>query len=486
MSESKVSWIFLGTALLALGWGIWLKVNEPEPVEPGQAPEKEWLRIDGELVERGTLKPFQGVRAIPFDGAPGMVQWEYTYVDGVRQGAAIEYYPSPDKKVKSRSTYVDGTMQGPVINYHSNGIVKSKAIAVDGWLEGLVTFYKEDGTVLERDVYQQSAPAGVSAITAEPELVAEAKEDGGAEGAGDEGSGDAAVEASPLMLSADGQAFTGMQLGTYVGGAKAFEHGYQNGREHGAHHGWEADGQPEYERSYLDGGRHGVWKQWAENGELVSESSFHHGLQIGTAMTWFPNGQPRQVSQFVHGAEHGVRSNHDAAGRKRRETIFDHGIQISRKDWSTRGELTRDESTPFAEGLALSLEPGAEPVVRSIPITRFPADLEGGLVIGLRYRISSEDPDPAPGVARAFRISVVHNASPLGFSDFAGELGGWRTHQWVVYLEAGDALEIRLEAGAGVLRIDLDGIGFVDEATEQERPEESDLLEAPDAADAPE
>ena len=227
--------------------------------------------------------------------------------------------------------------------------------------------------------------------------------------------------------------------------------------------GWEPDGQPEYERPYLDGKKHGTWKQWAENGKLVRESTFHHGLQVGSARTWFPNEQLRQQSQFVHGAEHGVRSNHDAAGRKRRETTFDHGIQIARKDWSTRGELIRDESTPLPDGLSLGIAAGGEPATQSLPITEFPEDPEGGLVLGVRYRVSSDDPDPVSGAARPFRISIVQNGSAIGFSDFPGELGGWRLHQWVVNLSAGDSLEVRVEASAGAFRIDLEGVGFGEE-----------------------
>ena len=173
MSDNRVSWIFLATLVIAAAWGIWLKLNEPEREEP----EIQWVRVGGKLVERDTQEPYQGVRALPFEGAPGMVQWEYTYVDGVRQGAAIEYYPSPNKKVKSRSTYVDGKLEGLVIHYHSNGVVMSKSTAVAGLLDGLVTFYREDGTVRERSVYDRSAPAGVLAIVAEPVLEDEASSD---------------------------------------------------------------------------------------------------------------------------------------------------------------------------------------------------------------------------------------------------------------------------------------------------------------------
>ncbi len=204
----------------------------------------------------------------------------------------------------------------------------------------------------------------------------------------------------------------------------------------------------------------------AEGGKLVNESSFHHGLQVGSAKTWFPNEQVRQQSEFVHGAEHGVRTNHDAAGRKRRETSFDHGIQIARKGWSKTGELVIDESTPLVGGLTLGIESADEAVTESVAITEFPEDLDGGLVLGLRYRVSCEDPELPAGAARPFRISVVQNGSSLGFFEFSGELGGWRNHEWVVNPEEGDTLELEVEAGASRLRIDLEGIGFADDSDE--------------------
>ena len=68
MSDNRVSWIFLATLIIAAAWGIWLKLNEPEPEEP----EIRWVRVGGKLVERDSQEPYQGVRALPFEGAPGM------------------------------------------------------------------------------------------------------------------------------------------------------------------------------------------------------------------------------------------------------------------------------------------------------------------------------------------------------------------------------------------------------------------------------
>ena len=457
-SESKISWIFLATAVLGVGWGIWLKLNQPEEEEP----EIQWVRVDGKLVELESKKPYQGVRKIDFEETPGVVQWEYTYVDGVRQGPAVEYHLGSNGAVKSRSTYVDGVVQGKVLTFHRNGVIQSEGTAVDGLLDGLVTFYNSNGTVSERHVYNRSAPAGVAAVNEVPALVEEEVEEV-------DPNEEVVDEVDPpLMLDPDGNPYTGTHVGTFYGGAKAFEHGYKDGRPHGMHQGWDPEGNPEYERPYFEGKENGTWKHWAKGGDLVSESEFQHGLQTGSAKTWFVGEQRRQQSQFVHGSEHGVRTNHDRGGRLRRETTFDHGIQIHQKEWSPKGDVTKDEATPAPPGLELVIEPGDQPETKRIEITDLPEDLDGGTIIGFRYRLSTEDPQPPAGVARSFKASAVLDEQVIGQYEFSGELGGWNVHEWIVDLSGGGAVAIVIDATAGPLKIDLAGIGYREDEEEEE------------------
>ena len=172
-SDSRLSWYILGFAILALGWGIWLKVNE-KGEETGSGEEREWIRLPGgKLVDKHSEEPFEGVRELPFELDPTMIEWEYTYVGGLRHGPAVEYFPGIGKRVKSRSNYLEGTLNGTVTTYYEKGGVASKCEAVDGWLTGLMTFYDRDGRVTQRQVYELSAPTSQAAIIEDPPLTIE-------------------------------------------------------------------------------------------------------------------------------------------------------------------------------------------------------------------------------------------------------------------------------------------------------------------------
>ncbi|MDA0813802.1 MAG: hypothetical protein O3C21_15605 [Verrucomicrobia bacterium] len=460
MPESKLSWLFLGTALLAVAWGAWLKFHEPKPAEQ----EVEWVVRKGKLVERESSEPFQGTRRIPFERSEDMIQWEFEYVDGIRQGAATEFFAGPTPRVKSRATYVDGKREGPVITYHGNGVRASACNAVDGLLEGLMTFYNSDGTIRERQVYEKSLPNGIAAITIDPVLTPEPDR------VYDDFENPEPDVPEPLaLLDPEGKPFTGKQFGTFFGGAKAFVHEYSDGFEDGMHQGWNPAGEPEYERPYLDGKKHGRWKIWGAGGRLLSDQAFNHGRQIGSSKTWFPNGQLREESQFVHGAEHGERTNFDPQGKKRRVMTFDHGIQTHLIEWDRSGDdPIQDEASEMNRGAALAIEASDEALTRSVPIADLPADFEGEVTVRFRYRLSTSEEVPA-AAAREFKVSLLHDGAAREFTELEGEIGGWRSSQWLATVEAGETLTLQVEAQPGSLQIDLDGIGHTAAAEPAER-----------------
>ena len=460
-SDSRLSWYILGFAILALGWGIWLKVNE-KGEETGSGEEREWIRLPGgKLVDKHSEEPFEGVRELPFELDPTMIEWEYTYVGGLRHGPAVEYFPGIGKRVKSRSNYLEGTLNGTVTTYYEKGGVASKCEAVDGWLTGLMTFYDRDGRVTQRQVYELSAPTSQAAIIEDPPLTIE-EIDEGIVTEEQETVGQAEDPPPPKMLDPEGKPYTGTQIGTFFGGGKAWEHRYRDGLEHGRHDSWNPEGEPEYQREYFDGEPHGRWKHWAESGVLITDESFQYGLQVGSAKRWHPNEQLRQESQFVHGAEHGVRKVFGSSGRPRRETTFDHGIRTHMIEWNFDGSVNLELDTPIAPGAELTLPPADEPATEVIEITDLPDEAEE-ITIGFRYRLSTEIAAPPLDTVRPFTASLLKGDESQGEYTFDGELGGWHTHQWVVYYTPGETFTVRIDAQPGPIEIHIAGAGLVDE-----------------------
>lgn len=451
MVESKLSWAFLTAALLAVGWGLWLKLHEPAE------PEKviEWVRLPtGQLVQGETREPFEGVREIPFELSPDIVEWEFTYVGGFRNGPAKGYYLDPVKKrLKSSATYVAGLRQGLVIAYHQKGLVESKANAVDDLIHGIVTKYDIDGLVTERKVVEQGFPSNESVIIESPQLITEPDP-------AELDSAEPEEEISDIvrMLDSEGNPFTGTQTGTFWGGKEAFERSYKDGLLHGADEGWDTEGKPEYTRGYFEGKKHKQWQQWGEGGKLIIEETFHHGLQIGAAKRWHPNGQVRQETNFVHGAEDGVRKIFGRGGRPRRETTFDHGRQTHLIEWNIDGSINIEESTPLQLGLSASIPPSEEAVSQIIELKDFLAEEEEQLTIGFRYRLSIKNPEPPASAARPFRVSLVQNDAITTFFDFEGELGGWRFNAWGVEFVPGETLTLQIDAEPGELQIEIAGV----------------------------
>ncbi|MFT4551327.1 MAG: antitoxin component YwqK of YwqJK toxin-antitoxin module [Verrucomicrobiales bacterium] len=450
MYELKISWILFGTALLAVGWGIWLKVNESKDLEMSDG-KPQWVRVDGKLIERHSLEPYQGKHEVPFRKAPSMIQWEFTYVDGVRHGAAFEFFPGPNKKVKSSFQFVDGVRHGQVTTYQLNGIIHSEANAVDGLIQGLAATYNQDGTVLSRQVFVDSFPSGSNAIVAEPELVRAEVEEGEVDPEDPEY--DPEAESEVFWLDDKSQPFTGMQVGTFYGGGKAFEHSYKDGREHGDHHAWDPAGQAEYERAFREGKKHGTWKHWATGGALISELSFQHGRAVGPARWWHPKGeQLREERNYVHGAEHGARVLYNTKGREIRRLTFDHGIQVGMSEAGGAGA-----KTPLPDGKKLTFEAGGESSEK-IDFDDLPEGFAGFIAVKLRYRLSTDEEEPLADASRAFRVNLLVDGEIGEFEAFVGELDGWQRYEGRAKVPPGSTAAIQIQVVSGDLTIDFEGI----------------------------
>jgi len=455
----QLNWLLLILSVVALIWAIWARMSQKEdPVveAPPPEPKIEWVRRGNQFVNKKTDEPFEGLFVKNFD-ASSLIEWESNYVDGIRQGASIEYYPTPSKRIKARYNYVDGVRQGPQVTYHFNGLKESEGTAVDGYITGLVSFFAPDGLIDHRDVYRRGSPTSTPPITVEPELVR------APEAIHDESAIDLIDPERPVMLEGE-TPFTGTQVGTFHGGAKAFEHRYVDGREEGMHQGWSPAGDPEYERPYLDRKKHGTWRAWGDGKAQLSEEHFHHGHQIGTAKHHYPNGHPRMISQFVLGAEHGTRQEFGPDGAKKRALVFEHGVIVREKKWDRAGQVSMDVPIPMIEGVAVSFPPGEEKT-ETVEIPNVPDGIEGEITINFRYRLSTDDKKlPPPGAARPFTITLLHDGEPREFNEIEGTLGGgWQLEAWAVSIEEGEKLTLEIKVSASDLQLDFDGITYFED-----------------------
>ena len=457
MGESKLSWLFLVIALLGVGWGAWLKFGNPEEPE-----EIEWVRLpSGQLVEKESKKPYEGVREIPYSISPNVILWEYTYVGGFRNGPAKEFYPDPlSKPLKSTATYINGLRQGAVTTYYNTGTISSRVNATDDLLDGILTKYSRDGLVTGREVIEKGIRMTVPAIVEDPVL----KKDESVVETDEPPNTDEVIE--PPMIDETGEPFTGTQTGAYWrSGKKAFERGFKNGYLDGVNNSWAEDGKPEQEGAYVDGKKDGEWKQWNVVGNLITDETFQHGLQVGPSKRFYPDGKIRVETNFVHGAQNGVRTVFRNSGDRLRETTYDHGEQTNLIEWNRDGSVKTELASPMPEGLAISIAASETEIIEDVPLEFSTEEGSQQLMLGFRYRVSTEEPDPGPDAARAFRASLLKDGEAQGLYNFEGVLGGWRYYSWLATLKPDENWSFQFTAQPGESIIEFEGIG---EITEEE------------------
>ena len=135
------------------------------------------------------------------------------------------------------------------------------------------------------------------------------------------------------------------------------------------------------------------------------------------------------------------------------------------QEWDQDGQLIKEESTELASGGELTIQPGEEVITRSVPIADLPTDLEGEVTISFRYRLSAtaaEEDLPAVA-ARPFKASLLHGGTAREFNHFEGEIGGWRTREWISTIAAGEELSLQVEAQPGTLQIRFEGIIYTND-----------------------
>ena len=132
------------------------------------------------------------------------------------------------------------------------------------------------------------------------------------------------------------------------------------------------------------------------------------------------------------------------------------------QEWDEDGQLIKEESTELASGAGLTIEPGDVTLTRSVALTDLPADLEGEVTISFRYRLNADVEEDLPAVAaRPFKASLLHGGTAREFNHFEGDMGGWRTREWISTIVPGEKLSLQVEAEPGSLQILFEGITYI-------------------------
>ena len=178
-----------------------------------------------------------------------------------------------------------------------------------GQLHGLVTFYNESGNQIKSEQYHQGLKEGIS-----------------------------------IAWNNQGQKiwqefFRGGQRQShsdFYDGKKITEIHYQQGKKHGPHTIWYANGQKKQLVNYLNDQKHGWLRQWRDNGLLASQERYNFNVKDGLKTQWGIDGNVNQTStfhnnvlirsvNFVNRQEQGKESFWYNSGEKKAEINYNKG-----------------------------------------------------------------------------------------------------------------------------------------------------------------
>jgi antitoxin component YwqK of YwqJK toxin-antitoxin module len=101
----------------------------------------------------------------------------------------------------------------------------------------------------------------------------------------------------------------------YSTGKKEIERTYSaDGKPHGRHGAWYADGKPESVTGFQRGERHGVQKRWARTGELRSVTGWKAGKRHGVEQRYHKDGRIKEAQGYRDGEKHGTRRVYQREG----------------------------------------------------------------------------------------------------------------------------------------------------------------------------
>ena len=101
---------------------------------------------------------------------------------------------------------------------------------------------------------------------------------------------------------------------------------------------------PEDSLAYFNGNLFsGRAKSFYENGQQATEVNYVDGMRDGLESRWFENGAKKFEARFHNNQLTGVYEEWFENGKKKTERVWQDGKAVSVKEWSSEGELVRDD-----------------------------------------------------------------------------------------------------------------------------------------------
>lgn len=180
----------------------------------------------------------------------GELKSRISYLDGVKDGEAIEYYKNG--KVRLRYTFVQGKVNGIVKSYHESGILEEEGQYKDGQPHGLERQFDENGVLRYEQTYRNGKLHGTE----------KKYRDG--------------------KLSWKKEYANGKQHGAYTVYYQDSDKlwwidTYADGRLHGPSKHFHRNGKTSEEGAYVDNNKDGIWKEYESDGKLRRTISYKKG-----------------------------------------------------------------------------------------------------------------------------------------------------------------------------------------------------------------
>ena len=177
-------------------------------------------------------------------------------------------------------------------------------------------------------------------------------------GAGHSALSDSLIDAEKIEKRKEGlyylkggkKPFTGSTIKHHENGAKKEVETYKEGKYHGVHMGWYADGKKEYETTWDRGVQNGLTVAWHENGVKSGELTKYMGGIEGDFLEWYPSGKLKKKSVYKNDISINYLAWHENGKVKLAEDI--HCIVHCSADWRLclHGRTKIDEPNSFGDG----------------------------------------------------------------------------------------------------------------------------------------
>jgi uncharacterized protein len=330
----------------------------------------------GQPASEGQLKKGKNDGRWKYYYPEGSIRSEFLYVNGLAEGATVEFFRSGAKKFDSY--YKGGELHGYFIEYYEHGQIKQEGWFVDGKREQQWLIYYPNGVVESDYYYLNGEPHGICYdynTDGKLTLTSEYKHGllirGQDFGNGAKDIVKISKKANESMYEttyADGKPRTKYltQCGVYTKITKWYPNGkvyysydFLSGRKEGKYLQQALNGHVVREGSFLDNLEEGVWSSYFDNGKLDSKGSYLRGKYDSTWTYHYENGHVSSVVEYLDDEQHGVTSIYSPDGKPIIEKLYYRGNLLSYRMVSTE---SASDWIPFkGDAIITAMYPSGKP-----------------------------------------------------------------------------------------------------------------------------